>query len=159
MRRLVFAMLVAMMAGGAAGQAQACDRPSNAAAIDAGLVDWVNAQRRKKGLGTLKPSAALASAATAHACDMARRGYFSHVGPGGSTLKKRLKTAGYRYRAAVENIAKSTEASAKRAAGIWITSPPHMTNFLNPSIREMGIGVATDGKSTYYVFVGGASKG
>ena len=114
------------------------------------LVDWINTQRAGKGLGRLRVSAVLGTAAAAHACDMAGRGFFAHNGPGGPSFQARLKRAGYRFSAAVENIAKSRSASAGTAEGIWRKSPAHWGNILNGSIHDIGVAVATDGAARPY---------
>ena len=149
-------VVAVMLAIGAAGAAQACDKPAKVAAIEAGIAKWVNAERGRKGLGRLGDSNALDRAAQAHACDMASRGYFGHKGPGGPSFQKRLRTVGYGFSAAVENIAQSGTPTADSAASIWRNSKAHWANVLNPSIREMGVGVATDGSAIYFVFVGGS---
>lgn len=150
------ALAVVLAAGLFPGAALACTVPAGAKAMESGLIDWINGARAQKGLARLKPSGKLDKAADAHACDMASRGFFSHKGPGGPTLQKRLKSAGYRFSAAVENIGKSRKASADTAAGIWRNSSAHWANILNPSIRDIGVAVATDGSNVYYVFVGGS---
>lgn len=151
------ALLSALMLSVAlAGPALACKQPAGAAKIEAGLVDWINTQRTGKGLGRLRVSAVLGTAAAAHACDMAGRGFFAHNGPGGPSFQARLKRAGYRFSAAVENIAKSRSASAGTAEGIWRKSSAHWGNILNGSIHDIGVAVATDGADVFYVFVGGS---
>src|SRR3954451_15873444 len=47
----------------------------------------VNAARTSRGLRSLRTDGDLAVAARRMATDMVRRGYFSHVSPGGSDLK------------------------------------------------------------------------
>lgn len=148
--------LMVMTAGVPATQALACSKPSQAAGVEAGLIDWINGQRSKQGLSALRASGKLYKAAEAHACDMAKRSFFGHKGPGGPNFLARLKKSGYRFSNAVENIAKSQTTSVDKAAGLWRKSSAHWANILNPGIREAGIAVATDGTNTYYVFVGGS---
>ncbi|MFM7443506.1 MAG: CAP domain-containing protein [Tabrizicola sp.] len=136
--------------------ALACDKPPKARAIEVGIADWINSERAKKGLRQLSASSALGKAASAHACDMAKRGFFGHAGPGGPSFKGRLQKAGFRLSAAVENIARSTKPSAETAARLWRDSLGHWANVLNPAIDKIGVAVATDGSEVYYVFVGGA---
>lgn len=139
-----------LMAG---GSAMACGRPADAAGVESRLAAWINAERGRKGLGKLGMSETLHNAALAHACDMAKRGYFSHEGPGGPGFKARIGKTG--YRTAVENIAKTRGASADTAAGMWRKSSAHWQNILNRKIGEMGVAVATDGTDVFYVFIGG----
>lgn len=135
------------------GAALACDRPAGAAALEAELAAWINAERAGKGLGKLGASGVLQNAAQAHACDMAERGYFAHEGPGGPGFKARIGKTG--YGTAVENLAKTPGASAGTAAAMWRKSPGHWANILNRGIGEMGVAVATDGRDVFYVFIGG----
>ena len=64
---------------------------STAAAADT-VTCLVNAERAKRGLKAVTRDADLGQAARRHARDMVRRGYFSHVSPGGSTLGDRLRS-------------------------------------------------------------------
>jgi uncharacterized protein YkwD len=149
---------IAVAAALAAGPGLACSVPGGEGGIAAGIVDWVNAQRAAKGLSRLAPNGKLEAAARVHACDMADAGVMAHVVPGGPSFQSRIKGSGYRMRTAVENIAKSSRSGADVAAGIWAKSAGHMANVLNPALREIGVAVATDGSSLYYVMVGGAGR-
>ena len=108
----------------------------------------VDAIRTSKGLGTLRAKKALRVAASRHAADMVRRGYFSHVSPDGHDLAYRLRRAKFRLNgAAGENIASGTEdlASAAGTLVAWMNSPPHRANLLEPAFTMVGIGVARGG--------------
>lgn len=142
----------------AAGAASACTVPQGAEAATKAIAGWINDQRAAHGLPRLAPSAALQGAAASHACDMAQRQYFSHKGPGGSTLRSRLRQAGYQMRAAVENLARGRSAAAATATEGWRSSAGHWANVLNPEIRELGLALATDGAQVYFVFVGAAPR-
>ena len=150
---LIAAVLVVAMTAGAA---VACDAPGGAAGLRQGVIGWINDSRRAKGLPALKASAALQASATAHACDMAGRGYFSHEGPGGPSFSRRLKKAGYRFRAANENIAKTQAASVGSVIGIWQDSSLHWANVLDPKVRDVGLGIAEAGGRVYWVMNAGA---
>lgn len=139
---LVFSIPVAAMA---------CTTPSGASALESDMIQWINQQRQANGLNPLKPSSKLKSAAQGHACDMATRGYFSHQRAGGPDLSGRVKSKGYRFRRVAENIAKSRAADVGSAANIWRKSPPHWSNILKSGVSEIGLGVASDGGSTYWV--------
>ncbi|MFN3847007.1 MAG: CAP domain-containing protein [Paracoccaceae bacterium] len=148
MRMMVAATLVAVCLP---ASAMACATPSGATTLESGMIQWINQQRQANGLNPLKPSSKLKSAAQGHACDMATRGYFSHQRAGGPDLSGRVKSNGYRFRRVAENIAKSRAADVGAAANIWRKSPPHWSNILKPGVSEIGLGVATDGGSTYWV--------
>lgn len=120
---------------------QACDIPANAAEMQAELLDHLNAERRAAGLSAVKLSAKLDKAAQVQACDNAARRSISHEGSDGSTLKTRLKRAGYSLRTAAENTGRGF-ASGKRAVEWWMDSEKHRTNILLRKVREVGIGIA-----------------
>jgi len=96
-------------------------------------------------------NATLAEAARLHSEDMARQNYFSHGGRDGSSPGQRVERAGYRYRAAGENIAGGQRTPEEAVAG-WIGSPGHCANLMNPAFTEMGAAFATDARSEYGVY-------
>ncbi|MGA0542048.1 CAP domain-containing protein [Neotabrizicola sp. VNH66] len=145
----IAAMLAALLWGTGA---VACDLPANAAATEQEIATWINAERGAEGLGPLRLSPALEAAAAAHACGMAARNDLSHKG-----FSARLRKAGYRASTAVENVGRTKGVAVTAAARMWRNSPGHRDNILNRKIREMGVAVATDGTSVWYVFIGGAS--
>ena len=58
------------------------------------------------------------------------------------TMKDRLGTVGYRFRAAGENVAEGHTSAAAVVAGC-MTSPAHRANIVSAHYTEMGAGVAT----------------
>jgi uncharacterized protein YkwD len=79
---------------------------------------------------------------------MAHRHCFDHVSPTGSTLGSRIRDAGYargaRSWSGGETIAFGTGGAATPAAivALWMSSPPHRAEILDPGFRQVGIGVA-----------------
>ncbi|MBL4917864.1 CAP domain-containing protein [Szabonella alba] len=137
--------------------ARACSQPGNAAALAADITQRVNAERRQAGLGALSPSGALQKAAQSLACDNAAQGQWSHTGRNGSDLPARLRQAGYRYRAANENVGRFRSPSG--AVSWWMGSSGHRANILSQNSRDIGVGVALDaGGRAYWVMVGGAQR-
>jgi uncharacterized protein YkwD len=102
--------------------------------------------------GPLTTSASLQSAATAHAVDMARRGYFDHRGADGSQPRDRLRRTGYRWRLVGENIAFGPDTAEEVVAG-WLASPGHCANIMDPRFREMGVAVAQGRKRGHFYWV------
>lgn len=136
----------------AAAPALACTQPANATAVKAQVVSLVNAQRAKAGLPAMDSQSNLNRAAQTHACDMAATLNMSHTGSDGSDMSQRISRAGYRWRAANENIGKGF-ADAARAVQWWMNSPGHRRNILS-SNREIGVGVAVGSdKRLYWVMV------
>jgi uncharacterized protein YkwD len=107
----------------------------------------VNAERRGRGLRTLRLNRRLTAAARAHSRDMVRRHYFEHTAPGGRTLVNRIRQSGYltstkRWLVA-ENIGwgAASKGSARAIVRAWMNSPSHRKAILTRSFRDAGIGV------------------
>jgi uncharacterized protein YkwD len=154
MKALIFALVLGFAASLSAGAALACTQPAGAKAIEAELVAWINAERSKKGLAALGNNAALKKAAQRHACDMAKNSFLSHTGSDGSKMAGRVRGAGYKYRAVVENVGMDVKASATRMGASWKSSSSHWKNLMSGKIDDMGVGFASSGGNVYYVFVG-----
>jgi uncharacterized protein YkwD len=96
--------------------------------------------------------AALNDAAALHALDMARFDYFSHVGRDGSTFDERILDAGFAGDPPLgENIAAGYPTAAA-VVGVWMASPGHCANIMNPGFAYMGAGHATVATSTYGIY-------
>ncbi|GAB1361415.1 hypothetical protein MASR1M32_06510 [Rhodobacter sp.] len=154
LKRLGTALVLVVMATGAAS---ACQRPAGAKTIEAEVANWINAERAKKGLSKLGISSQLTAMAEAHACDMAKRGFFDHQGPGGPSFQRRLNRSGYDYSAAVENIAFSNAGGSAPAMRSWKKSAQHWKNLMDRRLDDMGVAVAISGDTIYYVYVGAAN--
>lgn len=86
---------------------------------------------------------ALAEASRLHAEDMARHNYFSHSGRDGSQPSERIERAGYRWRAAGENIA-AGQATPEDAVAGWVKSPAHCAILMDPAFTDMGAAFAVE---------------
>ncbi len=144
---LLFALV--LLALTVAGPAQACTILPNFPAVQAELIRAINAQRRAHSLPTLSGSAALTKAAQSLACDNAAHRTVGHTGSTGSTLKSRLASQGYRFSIAAENAAGGYPDATTVTDG-WMQSPGHRRNILTPSLREIGVGVATGSDGLLY---------
>lgn len=100
---------------------------------------------------SLRWSAVLAKASLLHAEDMAHYSYFSHSGRDGSTPVERVLRIGYKFRATGENIA-AGQSTPEDAVAVWIKSPPHCANLMNPAYTEMGVAFAVDRNSELGVY-------
>ena len=148
------ALTVGLLAFAAPSLAQSCPAPT--AQTQAALLSGINAARAKSGRAPLRLSPALARAAQGHACDMLRRGYFSHKAPGGGTMSSRIKAAGYTACRASENIAKGQQGVGQVIAA-WMGSRGHKRNILDKRVTEVGFGMAGSGRSRTWVMVSGKS--
>ena len=107
------------------------------------LVD-MNRVRVQHGLVPLRPAPRLNAAASQHSREMARVGYFSHNSADGAAFWRRIKrfysSAGYRSWSVGENLLwSSPDVDAPGAIKMWMGSPEHRANLLNPSWREVGL--------------------
>jgi uncharacterized protein YkwD len=122
----------------------------------------VNKTRTRAGLRGFAWSRSLGRAATRHARDMARRGYFAHQRAGGPSLARRARAAGFRGRNVGEAIAYGCGSLATPAAIVrrWLASPPHRAILLSGRSR-VGVGisgrspVACGGRGATYVLDAG----
>jgi uncharacterized protein YkwD len=136
--------------------AEACPNAGTAAAsaprqaIQDAVECLVNREREAHGLPPLHASAELSRSAQGWSDEMVARRFFSH----GSDFAARISAAGYRWSAAAENIAtgQPTPWAVVRA---WMASPGHCQNILNPTYRDLGVGV--DGRPVAGVASGPAT--
>ena len=105
------------------------------------LLNIINGERQKNGIGNLNFNTALGNAAQAHADDMAKNGYFSHTGRDGSSPSDRATRAGYPTRLTGENIAAGSS-SPGFIFNMWMQSTGHRQNMLNPKWKSAGLGMA-----------------
>lgn len=135
----------AVSGGGCAGEDL---RPaaSNAAAVRAATLCLLNAERERHGLTRLIEDDSLRAAADAHSLDMARRDYFEHDTPEGVKPWMRIARTGYRATLVGENLAWGEKgmSTPARAMELWMASPGHRDNLLEPRYTQVGIGLAFD---------------
>lgn len=112
------------------------------------VIVLTNQHRRAAGCADLTWNPALATAAQRHADDMASNNYFSHTSLDGAKFTARIRSAGYRYRLAAENIAAGQQSPEEVVAG-WMASTGHRANILNCRLKEIGIGYGFNDSSTY----------
>ncbi|MBP9040540.1 MAG: hypothetical protein KBF64_02060 [Anaerolineaceae bacterium] len=121
------------------------------AGIESSVLAYVNYQRTNAGLQALTVSSALSSAARSHSQDMATNNFFSHTGSNGSSAFDRMKSAGFSYSAAAENIyaATGSQNSASAAVAAWMASSGHRENILNAAYTYAGVGYYCTSGSKY----------
>lgn len=138
------AAIVAVLLLPTAGSAGRNSGVKRVSTLDAAIVAQVNAFRASRGLATLRVSPSLNAAARVHSTQMARLGYFSHNSANGSSFSSRIATyypsRGYRSWTVGENLLwASPDVGAARALRLWLASPPHRANLLDPHWREIGL--------------------
>ncbi|MBN1572617.1 MAG: CAP domain-containing protein [Deltaproteobacteria bacterium] len=105
------------------------------------IFNLLNNERQSRGLSQLSCDATLSNIAQAHAEDMNRRNYFSHVTPEGKTHTDRIREGGSTYTYVGENLAYGQN-SGREVVNKWMNSPPHMENILRREFTTMGIGAS-----------------
>ena len=134
---------------------------SQASAYEQYLLELINAERAKVGAQPLAFNALLNDSSATHSQWMLSTDIFSHTGDGGSDGGVRMRAAGYVFAGAwawAENIAVQ---STGGAAGYQdealllhnglMNSTGHRTNILNPTYREIGIGMEIGGYQSWNV--------
>lgn len=112
-----------------------------AAVVPGEVIAFTNVERIGEGLSLTAEHALLSKAAQAKAEDMAKNGYFAHVGPDGKEPWAWIGEAGYLYRYAGENLAVRFVES-KDVVEAWMASPSHRANIVKPMYTDIGVGVA-----------------
>lgn len=103
------------------------------------VIDLTNAERQKAGCPALANNSKLGAAALGHSTDMATKGYFSHTGANGSSMRDRVEAQGYSWRSLAENIAAGYRTAQAVVTG-WMNSSGHRANILNCDLTEIGVG-------------------
>jgi uncharacterized protein YkwD len=114
------------------------------ASLERGVFDDINAFRAAHHLPTLRLSAALTDAARSHSVQMEADGYFAHDSADGTAFWKRIQafypSAAFAYWSVGENLLwSSPTVNASHALSMWIASPEHLRNLLDPNWREIGV--------------------
>ncbi len=118
--------------------------PANEPQVHAATLCLLNAERARHAAPPLTENGLLQRAAELHSLDMAKRKFFEHRNPDGVQPEARIVQAGYPPILVGENLAwgelqRSTPASI---VSLWMHSPGHRANVLEPGYREIGIGLA-----------------
>ena len=87
---------------------------------------------------TLAINTELSDAAFAHAQDMYRQNYFSHLSPQGISPEERVTAAGYSGNFLAENIAAGC-ATVNEAIDAWLHSRSHCEALMKSEANEMGV--------------------
>jgi uncharacterized protein YkwD len=125
----------------------------NMSGIERSAFDLINHQRSEKGLQPLAWSNELAAVARLHSQNMAEFKFFSHRGLDNKLVSDRadaLKLG--KWRSIGENIAFSRgfPDPVAKALELWLDSPTHKLNMLDPNWRESAVGVAIAEDGSYY---------
>jgi uncharacterized protein YkwD len=112
--------------------------------LEHGVLADINTFRVAHHLSALRISAPLTTAAVLHTQEMAAQGYFAHESADGQLFWKRIRTyypsTPWTYWSVGENLLwSSPDVGASQALQLWLNSPEHRANLMNPRWREIGI--------------------
>ena len=112
--------------------------------LESGVLVDINTFRRAHHLTPLHLNVKLSAAALAHTQQMAQDGYFAHESADGSAFWKRIQafygSGPWAYWSVGENLLwSSPDVTPARALGMWLKSPEHRANLMNPRWREIGV--------------------
>jgi len=113
------------------------------------LLSAANQERATRNLPPLHRDFNLAQAAAQHAQVMATHGSISHQFPGEPELSARVSAMGVAFSLVSENVAEAP--SAVLIHTMWMDSPGHRANLLDPAIDAAGIGIIAVGGQLYAV--------
>lgn len=155
---LVAALLLA--AGPATSEAQAgtsaCKRYGDTPAyklrngpVRKAVLCMLNKERKQRGIGKLERDRKLQKAAQRHNEHMLAKKCFAHQCPGEGSLEQRLRSVDYLRSGLTawaygENIAWGEKglSTPKSIVKAWMNSTGHRANILNPTFKELGVGVS-----------------
>jgi uncharacterized protein YkwD len=102
--------------------------------------------------GPLRWNSKLQQAAAVHSQDMAMHNFFNHKSATtGTTLTERLRSVGYRYQAASENIGAGPTTVAQ-IVDMWVASPGHCVTLMSANFVDLGASCKNNSNSTYKTY-------
>ncbi len=104
------------------------------------IINLTNQQRTRFNLSTLKENQMLNLAAEKKARNMFEENYWAHYSPSGKDPWGFIRSSGYKYYYAGENLARNFYTS-KDAVDAWIASPTHKENIMSSKFKEIGVAV------------------
>lgn len=125
----------------------------NSAPAERTAFDLINAKRAERGIKQLEWSDKLLSVARIHSQSMAEYDFFSHKGIDGKYVSDRADAINIgNWDSIGENIAfnRGFEDPVTKAVNLWLKSPSHFNNIMNPNWKETAIGIAIREDGSYY---------
>jgi len=104
------------------------------------IVTLTNEVRVERGLPALTVATKLETSSQNKATDMAEKEYFAHT-QDNQTVSVWLKSAGYEYETAGENLAVGYS-TAQDIVNAWENSPAHYANLIDTDFVDFGVGLA-----------------
>jgi uncharacterized protein YkwD len=127
-----------------------CLAPEDPEVLADQVLQLVNLERTAAALPPVTRSHKLEKVAVEYACRMVEDGFFDHTDPiTGEGPGDRAIAAEYEYFAVGENLA-AGQPTAAEVMKVWMDSPAHRDNILDPRWVEIGIGVRSGGEYSIY---------
>jgi uncharacterized protein (TIGR03000 family) len=120
------------------------------------VFELLNKERQANGAPPLKVHPKLMRAARDHTLNMARQNVLAHT-LDGKSMSDRVQAAGYNSFDLGENVAMGAR-TATDVVQMWMASPGHRANILNPRFGNLGIGrCVSEHGPCYHTLVFGAA--
>lgn len=113
------------------------------------LLNLLNQERIAQGLSPLALDPALSRIARIKSADMRDNRYFAHESPTYGRVSDMLRTFGYAFSGAGENIAH--HATTEKAHAAFMSSDGHRRNILSSAWEKVGLGIVYDANGYVYV--------
>ena len=113
------------------------------------LLNLLNQERIAQGLSPLVLDPTLSRIARVKSADMRDNRYFSHESPTYGRVSDMLRTFGYAFASAGENIAH--HATTEKAHAAFMSSDGHRRNILSSAWEKVGLGIVYDASGYVYV--------
>ena len=105
------------------------------------IVRAVNAQRAAHGLPRLRVGRRLSRVAERHSVDQLRRNVLGHTSSDGTSFATRIARAGsFRVKGEIIAFAPRRRSRAQAVIRLWMASPSHRAQLLDPGFRVIGVG-------------------
>lgn len=118
------------------------------------VISETNKQRLANSFLALAENPTLNAVAKAKAQDMFNKQYFEHVSPSGVGPGDLVQAYGYEYIVTGENLILGNFSSEKEMVDLWMNSPGHRANILNPRYSEIGVAVVQGTYKGQSVWIG-----
>jgi uncharacterized protein YkwD len=149
---------LATTAANSVPQAPAAAQGTNLTDTERRMLDLINAERAKAGVGAVAPSPELVEVAQGRSSDMATRNYFSHTTPDGADVFAIMQARNIPFSYAGEIISKAInvgiEQGPQSALQAFLDSPGHKAIMLKSQYNYVGVGYArTANNESYFTVV------
>jgi Cysteine-rich secretory protein family len=129
--------------------AQSFESSANLTVAEQYLLAAANEDRVNQGLQPLRFDPVLAEASAIHAREMAAHAEISHRFDGEPALAARGANAGAHFSLITENVAEAP--TSVIIHNLWMHSPGHRANLLDPNVDSIGIAIVTRDHQLYAV--------